>query len=523
MSTNGGTCASSWTCRRRKDAALPIAVAIGLDPAISIAAGARYDGDELYIAGAIRGEGVKVSRGVTVDIDIPAEAEIVIEGLVPPHEREGEGPLAEFHGYFGRIWESPKFEVTAICWRDDPIFQTIIPGWTEHVYIGNVLPREPLLLNFARHVSKNVIGVHLAPYGSGFLAIVSLDKKNPGEPKNVAMGVFTAHVNIKWCIVVDGDVDIYDPADVMWALTTRVDWGKDIFLVPGAQGHEMDPTADTRGVHVKIGVDATADKGRREAAERCAIAKLIWASICRRSQGRVEEQKEHPLAILTTKLFDILMPSPFILASGPLSYDATGMWEAFRAGAGGVTTKTLRLEAAVNPTPHMVVPRSSNLRATLFNTEKWADLPWEQWVEQELPAMAGHPGVLIASIGHTAREGEIITRPVSETGVVNAIECVAYTKDTMIPLIRAVRERTDLPILAKLTFNWGDDLYPAAEAALEAGANGFTAIDSLGPTLQIDIETRPADHRRRCKQGVDVGRGDSPRGAGGRGRVGGAL
>jgi dihydroorotate dehydrogenase (fumarate) len=195
------------------------------------------------------------------------------------------------------------------------------------------------------------------------------------------------------------------------------------------------------------------------------------------------------LAILATDLFGIEMPSPFILASGPLSYDATGMWEAYRAGAGGVTTKTLRLERAVNPTPHMVVPRSSNLRATLFNTEKWADLPWEQWVEQELPRMAGHPGALIASIGHTAPEAEVITRPVAETGVVDAIECVAYTKDTMIPLVEAVRARTDLPILAKLTFNWGDDLYPAAEGALRAGANGFTAIDSIGPTLQIDIET----------------------------------
>jgi dihydroorotate dehydrogenase (fumarate) len=144
------------------------------------------------------------------------------------------------------------------------------------------------------------------------------------------------------------------------------------------------------------------------------------------------------------------------------------MWEAYRAGAGGVTTKTLRLEAAVNPTPHMVVPRSSNLRATLFNTEKWADLPWEQWVEEELPAMKGHPGILIASIGHTAPEAEMITRPVVETGVVNAIECVAYTRATMIPLVRAVRERTDLPILAKLTFNWGDDLYPPRRRA-EAG------------------------------------------------------
>jgi len=195
------------------------------------------------------------------------------------------------------------------------------------------------------------------------------------------------------------------------------------------------------------------------------------------------------MADLTTTLFGITMPSPFILASGSLSYDATGLWEAYRAGAGGVTTKTLRLEHAINPTPHMVVPRSSNLRGTLFNTEKWADLPWQQWVEQELPAMQGHPGVLIASIGHTPAEGEVIAGPVAATGVVNAIECVAYTKDTIVGLVRTVRERTDLPILAKLTFNWGDDLYPAAEAALDAGADGFTAIDSIGPTLQIDIET----------------------------------
>lgn len=196
------------------------------------------------------------------------------------------------------------------------------------------------------------------------------------------------------------------------------------------------------------------------------------------------------MANLQTNLFGVTMPSPFVLASGPLSYDATGLWEAYRAGAGGVVTKTLRLEAAINPTPHMVVPRSSNLRATLFNTEKWADLTWEQWVAKELPAMAGHPGMLIASIGHTAAEGDVIAGPVAATGVVDAIECVAYTKATIVDLVRVVRQRApNIPILAKLTFNWGDELYPAAEAALAAGATGFTAIDSIGPTLQIDIET----------------------------------
>ncbi len=263
------------------DKPLQVTIAIGLDPAITIAAGARYDGDELCIAGAIRGEGVRVCQGVTVDIDIPAEAEIVIEGYLAPHERRGEGSLAEFHGYFGEIWESPVFHVTAVCWRDDPIFQTIIPGWNEHVYVGNVLPREPLLLNFVRHVSKNVTGLHIPPYSSGFSAIVALDKTNPGEPKNVALAAMTAHVNIKWVIVVDSDVDIYDPADVLWALNTRVDWSRDIFLVPGAQGHEMDPTADMRGVHAKIGIDATFanPKGTQSGSRRDYAGRVRYAPV----------------------------------------------------------------------------------------------------------------------------------------------------------------------------------------------------------------------------------------------------
>jgi 2,5-furandicarboxylate decarboxylase 1 len=261
-----------------KGEALPLAVAIGLDPAIMIAAGARYEGDELLIAGAIRGAGIPVCRGLTVDLLIPADAELVVEGYLAPYERGQEGPLAEFHGYFGELWDSPVFHVTAICWREAPIFQTIIPGWNEHLYLGNVLPREPLLLDYVRHVSKNVTGLHIPPYGSGFTALVAIDKSNPGEPRNVALAAFTAHVNIKWCIVVDSDVDIYDPADVLWALTTRVDWSRDVFLVPGAQGHEMDPTADARGVHTKVGVDATSDKGRRGYSDRVRYQEVDLAN-----------------------------------------------------------------------------------------------------------------------------------------------------------------------------------------------------------------------------------------------------
>lgn len=246
-----------YKAQQALDQPLPIAVAIGLDPAVMIAAAARYDGDELAIAGALRGEPVLTCRGVTVDLAIPFHTEIVIEGYLPPHVRRPEGPLAEFHGYYGEVWNSPVFEVTAVCFRDQPIYQTIVPGWDEHIYIGNVLPREPLLLRFVRHVSKNVRGLHIPPYGNGFLAVIQIDKSNPGEPKNVAMAAFTAHVNIAKVIVVDSDVNIYDPADVWWAVVNRVDWQRDVFLVPGAQGHEMDPTANERGVQTKIGIDAT--------------------------------------------------------------------------------------------------------------------------------------------------------------------------------------------------------------------------------------------------------------------------
>ena len=198
---------------------------------------------------------------------------------------------------------------------------------------------------------------------------------------------------------------------------------------------------------------------------------------------------------LETRLFGNILPSPLILASGPRSYAAEGIQAAYEAGAGAVVTKTLRLHPANNPTPHIVTPlRSRDLRNTLFNSEQWSDITWEEWVRKELPDLSGHPGALIASIGHTAEEAAAITKDVALTGVVDIIECVAYSGDALASMVRTVRENTELPILAKLTFGWGDRLMEIAEQALEAGANGFTAIDSIGPTLQIDIETGMPTH-----------------------------
>ena len=146
-----------------------------------------------------------------------------------------------------------------------------MPGWSEHVYLGNILPREPLLRRFVRHLDPTA-DVHIPPYGNGFLAIIQIDRDNPGSPKNLAMAAMAAHINIRNVVVIDRDIDIHEPSDLHWAITNRVHWEDDVFTVASAQGHEMDPTADTRGVGTKVGIDATYKRERRDYGERVAYA-----------------------------------------------------------------------------------------------------------------------------------------------------------------------------------------------------------------------------------------------------------
>jgi 2,5-furandicarboxylate decarboxylase 1 len=99
--------------------------------------------------------------------------------------------------------------------------------------------------------------VHLPPYAAGFTAIIALKNPEPGESRNVGLAAMAAHVNFKTVIVVDSDVDIYDPADVMWALATRVRWHEDVVNIPGAHGNELDPSTEEHGVASKAIIDAT--------------------------------------------------------------------------------------------------------------------------------------------------------------------------------------------------------------------------------------------------------------------------
>jgi 2,5-furandicarboxylate decarboxylase 1 len=137
-------------------------------------------------------------------------------------------------------------------------------GGYEHVSVGNMITREPLLERFVRHISPRVKAVHLPPYSGGFTAIIALENPQPGEAKNVALAAMAAHVNFKTVIVVDADVDIFDPADVMWALATRARWDRGFAAIPGTHTNELDPSSEEHGIVAKAIIDATLPAEKRK-------------------------------------------------------------------------------------------------------------------------------------------------------------------------------------------------------------------------------------------------------------------
>lgn len=244
---------------------LPFCVALGPDPVVMMAAAFRYSGDEYEVAGSLRGAPIPVVKALTCDVMVPATSEIILEGEVLAGERQMEGPMAEFTGHYSGADPKHVARITRITHRKNPIFQTMNGGGYEHVSVGNMITREPLLERFVKHISPRVKAVHLPPYSGGFTALIALDSPQPGEAKNVALAAMAAHVNFKTVIVVDADVDIFDPADVMWALSTRARWDRGFSAVHGAHTNELDPSSDEHGIVAKVIIDATlpADKRKR--------------------------------------------------------------------------------------------------------------------------------------------------------------------------------------------------------------------------------------------------------------------
>lgn len=251
---------------------LEIAAVLGADIGTSLAAATSppYEVDEYGIAGQLCGK-LKLTECQTVGLEVPAHAEIVMEGRLLAGERVPEGPFADITGTYDPIRQQPVFKVDRITRRKDAIYPGLLPGSSEHQLLMGT-PREPLIYEEVNEVTraKNVI---LTPGGCGWLhGVVSIDKQEEGDGKKAIEASFKGHPSLKHVVITDADIDIYDSKQVEWAIATRARADRDIVIKSDVKGSSLDPTADPKTrLGGKMGIDATKDLENLEKFERARI------------------------------------------------------------------------------------------------------------------------------------------------------------------------------------------------------------------------------------------------------------
>ncbi|MDW0240307.1 MAG: menaquinone biosynthesis decarboxylase [Nitrososphaeraceae archaeon] len=249
-----------------------VAIVIGADPATVFSAVAPVpEGlDKFLFAGITRKKGIDLVKCRTIDVEVPATAEIVLEGYVDPSELNVEGPFGDHTGYYTPPEPFPTFTLTGIMMRKNPIYLTTVVGKPilEDAYIGKVIERS--FLPLVRLFQPEVVDFSMPPAGwfQG-LAIVSIKKRYPGQAKKVMMGLWgMGQLSLtKILIVVDQDVNVHDMNDVIWAVTTRADPKRDTMLIDNAPTDTLDPASSFLNLGSKMGIDAT-KKMKEEGYER---------------------------------------------------------------------------------------------------------------------------------------------------------------------------------------------------------------------------------------------------------------
>lgn len=242
----------------RQNKPLEVAIILGYDASmltVSQMPSSTYGVDKYMIDSALRGEPLELVQCETVDLLVPAFAEIILEGRIIPGKREIEGPFGELMGYYGPSNPHPIIEIDCITHRDNPIYQTAFPCREEHVTNGLIREME-LLYHLGNQL--DVIDVHLTKTGGyRFDAVVSIRKTKDGEGKTAILAALGLNKDLKRVVIVDEDVDIYNVDDVEWAIITRSQATLDYVIVPGALGSTLEPSHGLRGVTDKVGIDAT--------------------------------------------------------------------------------------------------------------------------------------------------------------------------------------------------------------------------------------------------------------------------
>ena len=258
--------------KKEKGEKIEVAIIIGGDPATVFSGVAPVpEGLDKYLfAGITRKKGIKTVKCKTVDLEVPANAEIVLEGYVDPSDTRDEGPFGDHTGYYTPKELFPTFTLTGVMQRKKPIYLTTVVGKPilEDSYIGKVIERSflPLIRMFQPEV------VDFAMPAAGWfqgLAIISIKKRYPGQAKKVMMGLWgMGQLSLtKIFIVVDDDVNVHSMDDVLWAVTTRTDPARDTIIIDNTPTDTLDPSSPLVNLGSKLGIDAT-QKTKEEGFER---------------------------------------------------------------------------------------------------------------------------------------------------------------------------------------------------------------------------------------------------------------
>ncbi len=275
---------------------MPIAIAIGVDPTIVLSSISKfpYGIDELAVAGGLRGEAVPLVRCETVDLDVPANAEIVLEGSVRAGYREQEGPFGEFSGYMSSGGQQPVVELTCITRRRMPVYHSFLSQMppSESSCIRSISRSAAVYHHLREVLGLPVRAVHFTESGgASCVLVISIKKEYPEQVKEVAWGAWSLmNKEGKFTVVVDEDVDVHNPFQVEWAMSFHAQPARDSFMVDGVVPSGVDPStaaADIpqhdprRRTGSKILIDATRKHAypprARVPAEFIEQAKEKWA------------------------------------------------------------------------------------------------------------------------------------------------------------------------------------------------------------------------------------------------------
>ena len=254
----------NWQIHRKneeKNHPTPVAIVISHHPAFYLGSlnVSPFGVDDYAKVGAIMGTALRLTPSETLgeNFMVPADAEMVIEGHVLPNVKEVEGPFGEFTGYYGPQRLRNVIEVTAITHRSDAIFQHIFTGHRDTWVLGGI-PKEGSLFNLIRGVVPTVKAVHFPMSGScRFNCYISIDKKVDGETKQAALAALGGCDFVKHVVVVDGDINIYNEEEVMWATATRVQADQDVDIIKNVKGNTLDPSQTDNIMTTKMIIDAT--------------------------------------------------------------------------------------------------------------------------------------------------------------------------------------------------------------------------------------------------------------------------